>query len=64
MTRIVIRDDEKTRVGAGVEGRQQKKEEQEFDDDFNQKKSRSLQTYGGLKFDKKKQSDIFESKQR
>ena len=63
MSRLSIKDEDELTTGTGVEGRRQKKSGIDSKD-INTKKSRKIQNFGGLNFDKKKQADIFESEPR
>ncbi|MDO8842135.1 MAG: hypothetical protein Q7J09_09885 [Methanocalculus sp.] len=63
MPRLAIKDEDELTAGTGVEGRRQKKSGVNLDDITTQK-SRKIQSFGGLNFDKKKQADIFESEPR
>jgi hypothetical protein len=60
---LSIKDDDERTAGTGVEGKRQKKKEID-QKDTDRGKSRKIQSFGGLNFDKKKRADIFESEPR
>jgi len=63
MSRIVIKDDENLSAGAGVEGRRQKKSSDTTIDNETGKEMKN-KNFGSLKFDAKKNVDLFDSGSR